>query len=295
MPLLFSILETENYLDYSQRLLYFRQMPSETFFTFDIDGVLTKPEQRQPNPILLKFIASQLETEHPLALITGRTPHWLEDTIIRPLKSTVTSPSSLDYLFISSEKATVTITFHHGEARQTIDPKYAVPRQIWDQMRQLAAGSQDVFFDDLKINIPSLEIVGGNPDEIARQKQVLQLMKKSIQNQILAGHTDYVVLDEPGIALDVQHIDVAKANAADAFIEFFSAYRPSHVSLVVFGDTISDVRVAERFAERHFPIVFAYVGIDKLRPQPFRVLTPPDPLRFDEGTLAIIQGLEKNT
>lgn len=266
-------------------------MSKEIVYSFDVDGVLTKPEQRKPNPRLLDFIASKLGNHLPIALITGRTPHWLLDSIIQPLTELIKDRKVLDNLFVSSEKATVVIDFQNGNAAIRTIENYRVPRDIWEGMKRLAKGSNAVFFDERKVNIPSLEIIGGDPATVIQQKKTLQEMKRVIEHEILPRHPEFIVLDEPGIALDVQDKNVDKAHAGGQFVEFVRTRGHKNPHFMVFGDTVSDLRVAERIHTCGQTVSFAYVGDKDLPPLPFQVIKPEGKELFDAGTLAVLRSL----
>ena len=199
-------------------------MNKKYVFGFDYDGVLTKPEKRIPNPTIANFIASQLNQERPIAIITGRTPSWLKRDMIPLIESGVRSRKDLDFLYVSCEKATVTLTYQAGEMRENVVAGLAPPENVRNQIKLLGDASSNLFFDDSKINIVSLEIVGGTEEEVRKQKNTLQKMLAIIEKDVLAKENDFVVLDEPGIALDIQHKLVDKTNAAAGTIELMNGF-----------------------------------------------------------------------
>lgn len=262
-------------------------------FGFDIDGALTNFPKKIPNPILISFIISQLKSKQPVGIITGRTMHWVKKEILNHIEIKIKDKSNLDYLFVSCEKATIKMIYIGGKSKTIINSRVKPPISLINRMKQLTEKSMGVFFDE-KINIPSIEILGGTLKQIEKQKDTLKNLKRKIREILLIDYPDYIIGDEGVIALDLQHKMVNKVNAADEFIKFILSKKIKDPKIIFFGDTISDFNLVQKIWELGIQISLAYVGIKDIPKSKFRVIRPNNKELYDLGTIAILKDLGMN-
>ena len=92
-----------------------KEKKPKLMFVFDIDGVITNPDTKEPNKKIIERIGADLNQELPVALITGRSINWIENNIMPILKTTIENNQKLDLLFTSGEKGSVSVEYVNGE------------------------------------------------------------------------------------------------------------------------------------------------------------------------------------
>jgi hypothetical protein len=260
----------------------------QTVYCFDVDGTLTPLSSTAVNPELAQRISDLLSADIPVGIITGRGAPWIARHVL-PAIVPGKSPDARLPLFVSAEKGTVSATIADGTLVTAANHSYQLPLPLRVRIARLVAQSEDVFFDTDKEVVLSVEIRGGSPRDIVRQKRTLAGLVPAIESIVAEAGGVFVVLTEPVIALDIQHRDIDKADAADLFLEFLDLQKTAGSwRIYAFGDTKSDLRVAARMHERGRSVTFGYVGAPELPECPFPVVRPTDGRLYDAGVLELL-------
>ena len=263
---------------------------------FDIDGVLTNPDTKVPNPELLAFISQKLRQGVPVALATGRAWEWVQRVVLTPMRELLQGDDGLDLLFVSCEKGAIAVTFENGKARKTSVAGVSLPSGIIQKLKFLVPENSGVFIDIEKERMFSIEIeCGVNTEEVQRQKELLSQLKLVIE-EALKEHEDLAV-EVTEIALDVQRKGINKRIASQEFIKFLESKHtqgqsqsPYDYFFTVFGDSPSDLLLSEELYEKGYTTCFGYVGGRPLaKTYPFQVENPPVGILFDKGTLFLLK------
>lgn len=267
-----------------------RKKKIETIFIFDIDGVITDPDTKKPNPFIITFIAEKLNNHCYLGVATGRSSAWVIENIVSRIEKKLDTKTNLDFLFLSSEKGTVTMTYINGKEKQHIDPTISIPAGIVDQIKKHVQKFNGVFFDSQKKTMVSIEIKGGSDKEkVTKEKKELGRIEKWLQEKFIAQSKKYV-LDRSEIAVDLQLASVNKKLAAQKFLTFLESKNIHPTSFVMFGDSPLDALLAEEIQRRRHTITFVYVGHKLLeKVYTFPVIYPSKGKYFDKGVVEILQ------
>lgn len=258
----------------------------QTLYIFDIDGVITNPYVKKPNPAILAFIADQLSQKKPVMLSTGRAIAWIEKNIVSALKILIKEEKDLDLLFISAEKGAVSAVYTRGILESTIDPKSIIPKEIRKAVIKKMGEYSGIFFDEDKQTMISIEIEGGTDmQKLEKQKESLAKCADWM-NQNLSLDSKNIVIDSTEIAFDIQSKDINKKISAGDFLLFLHSKKITPTIFLVFGDSPSDIFIAEELFKKNYAVSFGYVGLKILTEKyPFPIFYPKDGKKFDEGVL----------
>lgn len=272
-----------------------KEKKPKLMFVFDIDGVITNPDTKEPNKKIIERIGADLNQELPVALITGRSINWIENNIMPILKTTIENNQKLDLLFTSGEKGSVSVEYVNGEPVKKIDENIMMPVQLMSEVKKIIQPYTDfIFYDETKETMISIEIKGGEDDKkIEKQKEVLFLigiqLKKIIEN---FDFKDLLKIDLTEIAVDLQFKSQSKKISTRHILDWLKGKNINPFSYIVIGDSPSDAEAAEEFFTQGCDITFGYVGKKNIQKQPFKTKIASE--YFDQGTLEILDEVLKD-
>lgn len=230
---------------------------------FDVDGVITHPEQKKvTEPEIFKQIIKRLMSGEPVALVTGRSLTWMAQRVIDPLIAKVEDKSLLRNFFGVGEKGGVWVTFDSdGNKQETIDQNVSVPQFLQDEIREIVESryADTMFFDNSKKTMISTEM---RDDITVNQFQEPQRqLTKELQN-LLQKHdlADSFNVDPTRIATDVENKHVGKALGSQKVLEWLKDIRIKPKNFVAFGDSKSDVPMAQHVHDQGFSVTLVFVG-----------------------------------
>lgn len=266
---------------------------------FDIDGVVTNPSEKKVNkPQILVHIASKLKNGEPVAFNTGRSSSWLIEHVINPLLEMIDNRRILDNFIAVGEKGGTWIIFDKdGTIKQHKDASISVPESLQQQVKKLieANYSESMIYDNSKQTMISTEMNNGLSIEEYKKDQnklTLQLKKLLQENNFL----DKLKIDPTTIAVDVENKHVGKGFAIERILDLFKKKGIKPKQFIAFGDSPSDIAMAEKLHERNLTFTFIFVddkGHLKGREYPFPIIYTKN--RFDKGTLEFLnKGKEKS-
>lgn len=264
-----------------------------TAWLFDVDGVLTEPELKAiTQPALLDELIRRLQLDEPVGLNSGRSLHFLDERVLRPLEQRIVDRSILRGLTALGEKGGARITYTAGGVQIAyVDERISVPSELQHDVRRLVQRQEFsgvMFYDETKRTMLSVELRAGTSqaDFSARQPLLLAELKQLLAKHGLSG--DFRV-DPTRIATDVEHTLFGKAYGASQFVELLDAAGIHPKRYVCFGDSISDYDMLDELLRLGKQVRFVFVGErDLLSGKNLRYVSfPHDP--FDQGTLNYLQ------
>lgn len=265
----------------------------DTAWIFDIDGVVTNPSDKKVNePQILVHIANALKKDQPVAFNTGRSSSWLNERVINPLLEMIEDKSILRNFFAITEKGSCWLTFgNNGKMEKHVDKSISVPVSLQQEVKELVLKNyaNSIFYDESKQTMISSEMINGLPIEEfqkGQQRLIADLNKILQQNNLL----DTVKVDSTTIATDIESKHVGKAFATELILELLKKKGIKPKQFIAFGDSPSDIAMAEKLREKNLTFTFIFVddkGQLKGREHPFPIVFTKD--KFDKGTLEFLK------
>ena len=255
---------------------------------FDVDGVLTNPEEKIANPQILSEIARRLENGDPVALATGRSTDFMRIRVVDPLKELLNNPNQLQNFLAVGEKGGVWMSYSEGKEQENVDPEIYMPQELVKKVKSLIKEefSDVMFFDETKRTMISTEMNdGADMDKYhERQKALNEKLKEFIKD------SQGLELDPSVIATDIQHKHVGKDLAVRHVLEWLRERGIKLSQVIAFGDSKSDIAMAEEVHRQGLPVKMIFVG----KPSDIEGMEKPFPVvmtskLFDKGTLEFLQ------
>jgi len=265
----------------------------KTAWIFDIDGVVTNPtDKKVSEPQILVHIANKLKFGEPVAFNTGRSSSWLIERVINPLLEMIKDKSVLQNFIAVSEKGGCWVTFDKdGTMQEDKDDSVLVPESLQQQVKKLIDEnySNSMFYDDSKQTMISTEMHDGLSIEEYKkdQNRLIADLKKLLQKNNLS---DKLKVDPTTIATDIQNKHVGKGFAIVRILDLLKVKAIKPKEFIAFGDSPSDIAMAEKLYERNLPFTFIFVdnkGELKGVEYPFPIVYTKN--RFDKGTLEFLR------
>lgn len=235
----------------------------DTAYLFDVDGVLSDPrEKRVTEEGIYTSVIERLQRGEPVGLNTGRSTEWMEERIIRPILEKIQDKSVLANFVAIGEKGGTWITFdeqgnmHHGRAQAI-----SVPEDLNERARRLVEEKygDSMFFDATKETMISIEMHDGY-DLAEFTRRQAQLTEELVQILSETGQEKIYKVDPTTIATDIESPHVGKALGADRFLQFLTDRDIKPVQFKAFGDSASDLEMADELERKGRQVDFVYVG-----------------------------------
>ncbi|MDP2628884.1 MAG: HAD hydrolase family protein [Nanoarchaeota archaeon] len=259
----------------------------------DVDGVITDPkEKRITEPEILDEIVKRLEKGEPVGLNTGRSLVWMIDRVINPLLEKVKDKKTLKNFFASGEKGGTWITFDgNGEMQHHKDGSISVPESLQDKVRNLINSefSESMFYDETKETMISTEMKDGYPiEEYSNHQIILNEKLQKLVDEDSSGKP--LKVDPTTIATDIENKHVGKGFAVERMIEWLKNLGIEPQRFVTFGDSLSDIPMAEKLRSLNKKVELAFVGKSEIKKSfPFPIIRPKK--FFGKGTLEVLRSL----
>lgn len=281
----------------------------------DIDGVVTNPsEKRITNEKLLDEFILRLQAREVVGFNTGRSLEWMMQEVLDPLERKLVGQNLprelLRNVIAIGEKGGAWITYSlDGTREEYIDQTIRIPEDLQRQIRDLLKNGYDdpqtnihtdftTMFDDItKQTMFSIEMHKGLSHEAESPfKQQQAVLKKAVE-EILSRHprgSEFRV-DATTIATDIENNHVGKGFGTHTFLDILGDRKISVGQFIAFGDSESDISMAQELAQQNQNVTFVYVG----KGNPWEGKTLPFPLdtthaeEFENGAAAYIESLKK--
>ncbi len=236
---------------------------------FDVDGPITDPASRSIDDAgLLDRIIAITQVGGRVIFNTGRSVGWVMDNVIEPLQRRSTAvghdaTAVTDHCLVVGEKGATQIAFSAGAAHFESDPTLSVDTAVARAIRELVAGhfSDAMFVDTSKQSMLSVEMAHGMRigDYQPRQAAFALAAQACVDRSGVPG----MRVDVTTIAVDIESVGVGKALGADRALTWLEQCGVEVGSAVCFGDSGSDVAMADRLFERlnpGTPLTYINVG-----------------------------------
>lgn len=259
----------------------------KTVYIFDVDGVLTNPSLKKiEHKEILNKIAKLLEN-NLVALNTGRSLAWILERVINPLIELVEDKDNLENFYAVGEKGGTWLSISKSaQVNEFKDEQISTPLELRNKVRELIESefADTTFFDNSKETMVSAEMNDGqNPEEgyRAAQNQLITKLKKILEEE---GLDKNFKIDPTTIATDIENKIVGKDFGVNRIIAWFKAKNVIIDRIICFGDSKSDIPMAQEIYKMGYAPEFVYVGKDALENYyPFKVIYAHE--KYDRGTL----------
>lgn len=232
----------------------------EKAYLLDVDGVITDPiEKRITNEAIIDALAEKLNIGEVVGLNSGRSTAWIESNVLPYIVEKVMNPDTLQNLIIIGEKGGTWTTFdENGVRTHDASPKLVLPTGLQGDITSLMQDkyADSMFVGDLKSTMVSIEMRDGYDLSEFRKRQAAF----ANEAQFLLQDLPEWKIDETTIATDFENIHVGKDLGADRFLEFLKARGITAGHVETFGDSASDIAMADELARRNVNTTFNYVG-----------------------------------
>lgn len=230
----------------------------ESIYVFDLDGVITNPEDSSVDEAVIGYIRDILVQSGHVAVNTGRSYAWVQENFVQKLRA-LNASHAFGRLYIVCEKG--------GESRLWHDntfvsqpSRFALPPHITQLAHSLFQEHQDeldtMFWDNTKQTMATIEkLPAADLNHFHRQQQKLaQWLQAELGGQ-------EAKVDATTIATDVESPHAGKHAGAELIYEWVAQHTlVSHNTFTCFGDSISDYEMARYFAQQGAATTFVYVG-----------------------------------
>jgi len=257
---------------------------------FDVDGVLTNPEQKRIiYPELISELVKRLKNNEPIGLNTGRSFSFIEQEILHPLqeKLPLIEHHLLSLVFPVGEYGGVWMTYEQGVFQQHINSSLCVPGEMEKQIKTFVKEmcNDIVFFDTDKRTMISLELQKGKTIDVFQS--ITPLIIKNLQTILHQNHFENDWIIQPSrICIDLQHVSVGKRYAISKILDLIKERNITPKQFVSFGDSLSDIAMHEALLTKNKPSHFVFVGENELlRGKSLKNCEFTSPILCDEGTL----------
>lgn len=264
--------------------------PNTIMWIFDVDGVLTHPEQKRIiYPDLISELIKRLKNNEPIGLNTGRSFSFIHQEVLHPLQQKLSQVEQplLSFLFPVGEYGGVWMTYENGVFQQHKNPSLCVPMNIQKQIKKFVQKQCNdiVFFDNDKITMISLELNNGKT--IQAFHSITPFITKNLQDILRAeDHTNEWIIQPSRISIDLQHTSVGKGHAITKLLKLIKEKDISPKQFVSFGDSLADVAMHETLMLQGKNSHFVFVGEPELlAKKTLKDCEFTHPLLCDQGTL----------
>ena len=260
-----------------------------SLFVFDLDGVITNPENSSVNSEVLNKIHSLLVADIPVAINTGRSYDWVKSNLITYLERKNNS-ELFNNLVIVCEKGGEIIQWNHN--RFEISPSlnvlkksdYKIAKEIFESNKHEL---NTMFWDNTKRTMASIEKSpkASLNDFHTQQKNLVRLLSSSLISKDIR-------IDATTIATDVESRTAGKYAGAKHIVDWIKSNYMEMNKCVCLGDSISDYDMALCFADHGIATTYVYVGVTHdMIPVDSRIDVDYPKNNFDLGSLEYLSYL----
>ncbi len=275
--------------------------PGTVLWLFDVDGPLSDPTaKRIIEPVLLEELVARLAQGEPIVLNTGRALPWVIENILTPLRYVALrsghDPDELlkNRFCIIGEKGGSRASYTaDGVLQLRCDPTLRLPLvvRLWVARLVEKEFSDTLIYDVSKDGMITVEKADAVPLDAfpAIQQRFIDALTSFLTARSLEGT---IRIDCTSIAVDLQHPLAGKALGASRALQWAARHGHAIAEAHCFGDSLSDIEMADECHRRGIRTAFHFVGDRKLadpsvlrnRPYPVTESTLP----FGHGTMDIL-------
>lgn len=231
---------------------------------FDIDGVITEPLTGTVEPAVVNAIVEILEGDEPVAFNTGRGLNWILRDILPFFEKGVSDRGLLTNLCIVYQKGAFRITFNEkGERERPVAAPgiLLIPHALRAEAQALVVAKyvDTMFPGEEKEAVISPQMKPGV--DFGAYKAEQQSLVRDLQALLRRHHLDEQFrVDPTRIATDVEDKRLGKALGSQQVLAWLKERSLHPACFIAFGDSKSDVAMAEEFHRNGFPVELVFVG-----------------------------------
>lgn len=240
-----------------------RRRHVESAYLFDVDGPITDPELKEVvEEELLDTIAEQIQLGEPVGFNTGRSTAWVMERVVPHVLERVEDKSTLSNFVVIGEMGGTWVTFdEEGNPRHGKSQQLTVPEKMHQRVQQLVDEkySDVMFVDPDKVTMVSIEMRQGQTVDVFDMRRA-ELGNELQQILTETGTESIFHVDHTTIATDIQSHNAGKALGAERFVQLLKLLEIKPDQYLTFGDSVSDLKMAEELVRRYRKTLFVYVG-----------------------------------
>jgi len=226
-------------------------------FVFDLDGVITSPEDTSVNEQAVRHIYDLLQKGELVAVNTGRSYSWVEENLLRTLERF--GISAFEHVLVVCEKGGECIMWK-DDSFQPQPSRFALPDGVFETCKRLFETGEGqyatMFWDTSKRTMATIE---KRPEASLEDFQREQQLLADALRAATAGKV--VKIDTTTIATDIESPEAGKHAGAELIYEWASQIADAAtLNFISFGDSISDYEMARYFAQQGRDSAFIFVG-----------------------------------
>jgi hydroxymethylpyrimidine pyrophosphatase-like HAD family hydrolase len=231
-------------------------MNNKPVYVFDLDGVITHPEDSSIDNVAIGHMHDLLAANHYVAINTGRSYEWVEQHVLTALEDL----GAFDHMFIACEKGGESATWSNNTF-QLQPSRFALPQKAYDITLQTYSENKNLlstmFWDTSKKTMATLEKY---PEaSLAQFVQEQQSLNELLQQRLSEAEAK---IDATIIATDIESPNAGKHAGAELIYEwlFQQVKNVDHKKFICLGDSTSDYTMAQYFAEQGNDATFVFVS-----------------------------------
>jgi hydroxymethylpyrimidine pyrophosphatase-like HAD family hydrolase len=235
----------------------------KTKYVFDVDGVLSDVFIDEIDQEILQLIARKIDAGSKIAFNTGRNSGYILENVIAPLSKLTQHRESLDNVLVVSEMGGERTTFSGGVPTTSHTEFSMKEDDIQIAERIFKKGDyKTIKFESDKATMVSASIIRGSQNKVFLQE------RDRLQGEFAKAFADkpLEIITTVG-SVDVFEKGAGKRGGAKVIGEWLLGQTDvKHDSYVCFGDSPSDYKMAEYFAELDMDVKFVFTGKQDLLP-----------------------------
>lgn len=231
---------------------------------FDIDGVITEPLTGVVELAVVSEIINLLEGSEPVAFNTGRGLNWVLRDILPYFEKQISDRSLLRNLCIVYQKGAFRITFNEkGEQERPVAASgiSLIPDTLRAEALALivAKYADTMFPGEEKEAVISPQMKPGV--DFAMYKADQKRLVNDLRLLLRRHHLDAQYrVDPTRIATDVEDKHLGKSLGSQQVLAWLKERNLHPARFIAFGDSKSDVAMAEEFHRKGFSVELVFVG-----------------------------------
>ncbi len=235
---------------------------------FDIDGPITDPFAKKViHDDVIASIITLLSKGEPVCLNTGRSLSWASEKVVDALENLTQDKTNLQNLSVIGEKGGTWFTYDKNGRRDVGKSLFlSIPKQLYNEVQEII---QEHFSDSMsmyesgrasptKSTMITVEMIAGYDYAIYKEKQ--KKLANTLRSLVKKKYESKYSVDCTTVGTDVESPYVGKNLGAQRFLQWLRDEGITPSRFVAFGDSISDIDMAEELLRKGKEVTFVYVG-----------------------------------
>lgn len=233
-------------------------MQQNNVYVFDLDGVITNPQNSAVDNVTVEHIYSLLESATYVAINTGRSFAWVDEHLLGYLRE-LGAHAYFDHLYVVCEKGGESLAWN-GVDFSPQPSRFALSKNGIALCKQVFEDNENIFssmfWDTTKQTMATIEKLPQADLQVFQEQQTALVDKLTH-----AFNGQDVRIDGTTIATDVELPSAGKHAGAELIFEWVASHSDARNSaFICFGDSKSDYEMARFFASQGNQTTFVFVG-----------------------------------